>query len=110
MLTQSNNAKKDDQVQATAEQRLTALEGTVAGLSEKIDTLHKMLKEQTDLVNEYVSKQAAAGNATANRVGGLSPEDVLYTFVCRRKFDHLEKELGRLRQLLVGPESIRKAS
>ncbi len=109
MLTQSNNAK-DDQVQVTAEQRLAALEGLVAGLSETVDKLHKALQEQSELVNDYVSKQAAAGSAPSNRVGGLSPEDVLYTFVCRRKFDHLEKELGRLRQLLVGPESIRKAS
>jgi TolA-binding protein len=109
MLAQSDNAK-DGQVQATAEQRLAALEGTVAGLSEAVEKLHKMLKEQAELLNEHATRQLAAGNSTASRVGGLSPEDVLYTFVCRRKFDHLEKELGRLRQLLVGPESIRKAS
>jgi hypothetical protein len=109
MLTPSNSAK-DDQVQATPEQRLAALEGIVAGLSEAVDKLHQALKEQSELVNEYVGKQLAAGNAPASRVGGLSPEDVLYTFVCRRKFDHVEKELARLRQLLVGPESIRKAS
>jgi hypothetical protein len=109
MLTQGNNAK-DDQVQATAEQRLAALEGIVAGLSETVDKLHQALKEQSELLNEYGSKQLAAGNPPANRVGGLSPEDVLYTFVCRRKFDHLEKELTRMRQLLIGPESIRKAS
>jgi hypothetical protein len=109
MLTPGNNTK-DDQVQATLEQRLAALEGIVAGLSEAVDKLHKALKEQSELVNEYVGKQLAAGSAPAGRVGGLSPEDVLYTFVCRRKFDHVEKELGRLRQLLVGPESIRKAS
>jgi hypothetical protein len=109
MLTQSNNAK-DDQIQATAEQRLAALEGIVAGLSKTVDKLHKALQEHSELINEHVTKQLAAGNASANRVGGLSPEDVLYTFVCRRKFDHVEKELTRLRQLLVGPESIRKAS
>jgi hypothetical protein len=109
MLTQSNNAK-DDQVQAAAEQRLAALEGLVAGLSETVEKLHKALREQSELINEYVSKQLVAGAVTANHVGGLSPEDVLYTFVCRRKFDHVEKELARLRQMLIGPESIRKAS
>jgi hypothetical protein len=109
MLTPSNSAK-DDRVQATPEQRLAALEGIVAGLSEAVDRLHNALKEQSELLNEYGSKQPAVGHAPAGRVGGLSPEDVLYTFVCRRKFDHVEKELARLRQLLVGPESIRKAS
>jgi hypothetical protein len=109
MLTQSNNVG-DGQTQTTPEQRLTALEGRVAGLSEAMDGLRRMLEQQGELLNEYVAKQPAASGATGNRVGDLSPEDVLFTFVCRRKFDHVEKELGRLKQLLVGPESIRKAS
>jgi hypothetical protein len=100
----------DEQVQPTAQQRLAALEENVAGLREMIDTLHRMLKEQENLIREYITKQLTTGDPSGNHAGGISPEDALFTFVCRRKFDQVEKELGRLRQLLIGPDSIRRAS
>jgi hypothetical protein len=105
-----NSDAKDKQVRPSAEQRLAALEGTVASLTETMEGLHKMLREQGDLINEYITKQLVASGSKADQGGGLSPEDALFTFVCRRKFDQVEKELGRLRQLLVGPDAIRRAS
>lgn len=105
-----DNGAKDERVQPSAEQRLAALEGTVAGLTETIERLYKILREQGDLINEYITKQLVASGSKAEQSGGLSPEDALFTFVCRRKFDQVEKELARLRQLLIGPDSIRRAS
>lgn len=100
--TQARNEK----VQPTAEQRLASLETDVAGLNETITRLYRMLKEQGELISEYITKQLVAGGPTGEQAG-LSPEDALFTFVCRRKFDQVEKELGRLRQLLAG--SMREA-
>ncbi len=105
-----DNDAKDERIQPSAEQRLAALEGTVAGLTETMERLQKMLREQGDLINEYITKQLVASGSKAGQSGDLSPEDALFTFVCRRKFDHLERELDRLRRLLVGPDTIRRAS
>jgi hypothetical protein len=75
-----------------------------------MDRLHQMLREQGDLIREYITKQLVAGGSKSGQQSSISPEDALFTFICRRRFDQVEKELGRLRQLLVGPDAIRKAS
>lgn len=106
MLVQSGKAR-DESAQPTAEQRLAALETNVAGLRETTDRLYKMLKEQGELISEYITKQLVAGDSRGHRVG-VSAEDALFTFVCRRKFDQIEKELGRLRRLLAGSDSVRR--
>ncbi len=109
MLTQSNHVK-DEQVQPTTEQRLVALEASVASLGATVDKLHKMVREQGDLIREYTTTQLAAGSSKSSPSSSISPEDAIFTFVCRRRFDHVEKEVSRLKQLLIGPDAIRKAS
>jgi len=109
MLTQSNHVK-DERVQPTTEQRLAALEANIAGLGETVDRLHKMVREQGDLIREYITTQSVAGGSKSSPSSSISPEDAIFTFVCRRRFDHVEKELSKLKQLLIGPDAIRKAS
>ena len=104
MLTRDSNAR-NEKVRPTAEQRLAALETSITDVNEAIARLYKMLKEQGELITEYITKQVVA-SGPAGEPSGVSPEDALFTFVCRRKFDHVERELGRLRQLLAG--SMRK--
>ena len=106
MLAQSGKAK-DGSAPPTTEQRLAAVETNVAGLRETTDRLYKMLKEQGELISEYVTKQLVGSDSRDHR-GGVSAEDALFTFVCRRKFDQIEKELGRLRRLLARSDSVRR--
>jgi hypothetical protein len=106
MLVNSGKTR-DKSAQLTTEQRLAALETNVAGLRETTDRLYKMLKEQGELISEYITKQLVASDSEG-RQAGVSAEDALFTFVCRRKFDHIEKELGRLRRLLAGSSSVRR--
>ncbi len=108
MLMQSNTTG-DGQVPSNLEQRLTALEGSVADLSEANDRLYRMLKEQGELINEYITRQLVAGGSDRQQDKRLPPEDALFTFVCRRKFNQVEEELGRLRQVLAGLHSASKA-
>jgi hypothetical protein len=110
MLTQSDHVKKDEKVQPTTEQRLATLEANMASLGETIDRLRTAVREQGDLIREHITKQLVANGAKGVADSSISPEDALFTFVCRRKFDHVEKELSKLKQLLVGPDALRKAS
>jgi hypothetical protein len=110
MLTQSDQVKKDEQVQPYHGTAPATLEANMVSLSETIDRLRAAVREQSDLIREHVSKQLVAGGAKNAVSSSISPEDALFTFVCRRKFDHVEKELSKLKQLLIGPDAIRKAS
>ncbi len=110
MLTQSDHVKKDEKVHLTPEQRLATLEANMVSLGETIDRLRTAVREQSELIREHITKQLVASGTKVAAENSISPEDALFTFVCRRKFDHVEKELNKLKQLLIGPDAIRKAS
>ena len=79
------------------ERRLETIERNVTHLNATVDQLHRMLQEQRGQISEYVTRQLVA----AGQEGGVSAEDALFTFVCRRKFDEIERELARLRRVLA---------
>lgn len=108
MLTHGNGETRH-RSQPTVEQRLARLERNVANLNEAVDQLYRMAREQQRSIGEYVTKKlVAAGNGDGHDAG-VSPEDAMFTFVCRRKFDAVEKELARLRQVVAGSDSVRRA-
>ncbi len=80
----------------TIEQRLAALERENVVLQDRVTMLHKLLKEQRQLINDYITQRVTSANKTEGQSGNLRPEDALYTFVCKQKFDRLEKNIERI--------------
>jgi hypothetical protein len=83
----------------TTEQRLQALERDMVVLHDMIKMLHRLLKDQGQLINEYIVQRIANSNGVE---GGEDtngrPEQELYTFVCQKRFDKLEKDIKRTLQ------------
>lgn len=84
----------------TTEQRLAALERENVVLQGKVILLHKLLKEQRLLINDYITRRITSVNETQSQTGTLRPEDALYTFICKQKFDRLEKDIARISKLV----------
>jgi len=78
----------------TIEQRLAALERENVVLQGRVTLLHKLLKEQRQLINDYITQRVTSVNETATQNGNVRPEDALYTFICKQKFDRLEKNIA----------------
>jgi hypothetical protein len=87
----------------TIEQRLEALERDTVVLHDTIKLLHKMLKDQGKLIKDYIARKVVSANPTdEDNPGNSRPEDALYTFVCGRRFEKLEREIEKIRKLLDG--------
>ena len=85
----------------TVEHRLVALERDVVVLRDTIKLLHKLLKEQGELIRDYIVQKVAQAAVQDGEEGGCRrPEDVLYTFVCRKKFDRIEKDMKQTLKLI----------
>jgi len=85
----------------TIEQRLKALERDIVVLHDTTKMLHKMLKDQGRLISDYIAQKVASADAgDEDNNGNNRPEDALYVFVCRRRFEKLEKDMGKIRKLL----------
>lgn len=80
----------------TTEQRLAALERDNVVLHDTIKMLHKLLKEQKQLIHEYITQRVMSGNHQENQNGSIRPEDALYTFVCKRRFELLEQRIEKV--------------
>ncbi|MHC4155970.1 MAG: hypothetical protein ACYST6_13740 [Planctomycetota bacterium] len=87
----------------TTEQRLQALERDIVVLHDMIKMLHRMMKDQGQLINEYIVQRIANVNGDeASGNGNGRPEQELYTFVCQKRFDKLEKDVKRTLQAVEG--------
>ena len=94
----------------TIEQRVRSLERDVTVLQDKIDLLHKMLRELRGLIYEYITtKVRNPAIEDAGRKGTLHPADAVYTFVCKRRFGKLEKDLRSVLKRLDGYQQGKKA-
>ena len=96
MITVSKEAIK--KMRLTTEQRLSALERENVVLQDRVTMLHKLLKEQRQLINDYITQRVSSANKTEAQSGNLRPEDALFTFVCKQKFDRLEKNIESIRK------------
>jgi hypothetical protein len=92
-----------EKMKLTTEQRLAALERANVVLDGKVTLLHKLLKEQRELINEYITRRVSSANEDNGQNGNSRPEDALFTFVCKRKFDKLEKDIERIRKTVTNP-------
>lgn len=85
----------------TIEQRLQALERDAVVFHDTAKLLHKLLKEQEKLINEYIVRKVASANSVDEHNGNNTrPERELYTFVCQRRFDKLEKDIKKTLKLI----------
>ena len=93
----------------TTEQRLAALERENIVLRDTTKLLHRMLKEQRQLINDYITQTVISTSQSEQQEEGRRPEDALYTFVCRQRFEGIEQHMQTLRELVQDPTSGLKA-
>ena len=88
------------QMRLTLEQRLEALERDNVVLHDTIKLLHRLLKEQRELISDYITLKVTcvAASGEQNRAN-TRPEDALYTFICKQRFDRIEKDMEKLHKL-----------
>jgi len=81
----------------TIEQRLGALERDSVVLHDTIKLLHKLLKEQRGLINDYIVQTIGQSNNGGDNDGENGrAEDAIYTFVCQQRFKQLERDIQRI--------------
>ncbi|MCP4261414.1 MAG: hypothetical protein GY774_28515 [Planctomycetes bacterium] len=88
----------------TTEQRLAALERGNVVLHDTIKLLHKLLKEQQQLINEYIMQKMMSSNKNSGQKGNVCAGDALYTFKCKRRFERLEKHIEKMCKLTEKPK------
>jgi len=85
----------------TVEQRLQALERDAVVLHDTIDLLHKVVKTQSQLINDYITRKVASADAAdEHEADKKRPENALFTFVCRQRFDQIDKDVAKMRKLI----------
>ena len=97
----SIKSQKVSKMRLTVEQRLEALERDTVVLHDTIKLLHKLLREQRNLINDYIVQKVAEANATDEQKGANNrPEDALYTFVCKQRFDKIDRDIRKMFSLI----------
>ena len=94
---------KINKMRLTIEQRVAELERNNVVLQDTIKLLHKLLKEHRQLINEYITEKITAANKSERQNGDVRPEDALYAFVCKQRFDRIKKEIEGLHKLIDNP-------
>lgn len=85
----------------TMQQRILALEREVSVLHDTMKLLHGMLKEQRELINDFiVQKVVQSSRGQGIYGGGDRPEKEVFTFVCRQKFEKIEQDVVKNRKLI----------
>ena len=83
------------------EHRIMALEREVVVLEDSLKMLHKMLKEQDKLIHDYITHKIAGQGQSPGMDGNNRPEEAIYTFICGKRMQRIEKELDKIRQQLT---------
>ena len=87
------------EMKLTSQQRILALERECAVLHDLVKVLHKMLKEQKAIINDFIVQRVAGSeDANGENDGNGRAEKEVFTFVCRRRFDKLERDVTRMRK------------
>jgi len=98
-----------NKMRLTTEQRLVALERDNVVLYDTIKLLHKLLREQRQLINEYITQKMMSSNESGGQKGNVGPEVVLYTFKCKRRFERIEKRIEKMSKSMEEPKRGLKA-
>lgn len=94
----------------TIEQRLEFLERDVVVLQDTMKLLHKLLKQQRELINDYITQKVTSAKlGDKESEGNARPEDALYIFTCRQRFDRIEKEIQKIRKMIESSKISLKA-
>jgi hypothetical protein len=88
----------------TTEQRLTALERDNVVLHDTVKLLHKLLKEQRQLINEYITQKMLSSAESGEQRENICAGDAQYTFKCKRRFERAEKSIEKMRRSLDEPK------
>lgn len=91
--------QKQDHMRLTIQQRLDSLDRDIIVLQDTMKLLHMMLKDQNALINEYLVRKVAASDKVKVEEKGR-PVDMIYTFVCKQRFDRLEKDIKKTIELM----------
>lgn len=92
----AKSRKEVNEMRLTIEQRLRALERDVVVFQDTIKLLHKLLKDQGELIHDYIVQKVANANDNGeSNSGNARPEDALYTFVCKQRFDKIDKDIKK---------------
>jgi hypothetical protein len=83
------------EMRLTLEQRLQALERENTVLHEKLKILHKLFKEQSTLINDYILQRVSSVSHGSGG-NGDRPEDAVYTFICKKRLDRIERNIKRI--------------
>jgi uncharacterized coiled-coil protein SlyX len=89
----------------TSEQRIAALEREHIVLQDTIKLLHRMLKEQRQLINDYITHKVSSSDEGNQQGKNGRSEDALYTFVCKQRFDYLERRMERMRKSFIDSQT-----
>lgn len=108
MFGADENSEND--VRLTLEQRLEALERNTTVLNDSLKMLHKMLKEQGELITEYITQKIVSADSSSQQETDVRPEDAVYTFRCKQRFDKIEKDIDKLRRSIEDAKFKLKAS
>ncbi len=82
----------------TVEQRLAQLERENIVLHDTTKLLHAMLKDQQQLIKDYIRQMLVSADESEEQTGRARAEKALYTFTCRQRFDRLEKAVEKLQK------------
>jgi hypothetical protein len=83
------------------EQRVAALERDNIVLHDTVKLLHKMLKDQRQLIHEYIVLKLGSANANDNLNScNARPEDALYTFVCKQRLDRIDRQIEKVHKFI----------
>ena len=61
------------------------------------------------MISDYITQRVMSANESEGQNGNLRPEDALYTFVCRQRFEGLEEHMQKIRKLVADPKLGSKA-
>lgn len=98
-----------NKMRLTTEQRLIALERDTVVLHDTIKLLHKLLKEQRQLINEYITHKMMSSNESGGQKGNVCPENALYAFKCKRRFEGIERHIEKMHKSQEEPKRGLKA-
>jgi hypothetical protein len=93
----------------TTQQRLAALERENVVLRDKLKTLHSMLKEQRQLIAEYITQQVLRADGDRATASQAESAETVGHFVCQRRFEQLEERLDQFGVFQADSSARRKA-
>lgn len=97
----AGDGEEELKMRLTTAQRIAELERETVVLRDTVKVLHNMLKQQKQLINEYITAKFTAHGKSAHGSGSVPdtrPEDALYTFRCRRRFEKIERDIRKMRE------------